>query len=92
MSRNAANYGAGNTFAMPAHVYCLWDGLASPPVPTAAVGPDVEGRGPPGIQLPSWPVVRRVSNIPRTLRTRSPNPGSPAVSSATRSSEWITVE
>ena len=87
MSTDATSYDSGSTFAMRGHVYSTSNAIDFPQPPPFIGRTTVEQWGKPGIHVPSWPVVRRVSNIPRTLSTRSENPGSPAMSSATRSSE-----
>jgi hypothetical protein len=92
MFTNTATYDFRTAFAMSLHVNCLWESRFSPRRCTGGVAKNVGTCGAAGIQPPSCPVVRRVSNIPRTLSTRSANPPSSAMSSATRSREWITVE
>lgn len=92
MLTDAANYVTRTTFATPADVHSMSRGIESPHsstlgVPGVWMTVDVLG-----IQVPMRPVVRRVSNMVLTFNTRSAKPGSPAISSATRSSEWMTVE
>ena len=83
----AAKYDAESTFAMSPDVASMLSAMCTHHASTLADRKVVGNCGMAGTQVPSFPVVRKVSNIDRTFNTRSEKPGSRAESSATRSSE-----